>query len=419
MAATESGVRKRRHVMDVMSFREGCLRAMPCLVVTALLWTFGGLFVLYEMILLNSQDIDTRDILNDFRSTIGPIQRRHDALFPPAFWPRVAGNVTALTVSSEVVLPSADIATVNLVTGNLTCPVVATEDIACLSATVSAASLIQGRGSDYTSCHDFAAAHPLSTSALTSPSTTNLAAVTAALVGMQNAPPGVAPSWESVACANWDAMRSLQCAGILRDPCVESYELMESLANNNNDGRNAFSARAPRVRFVQLVANATVPVSLQLASWFGMAATDDVAVLSNGTAIADSVSRARNITQFVEASSALMTTEVGGGFVPPRVGLKQAVRINGDTLELFSTSTQVYERHKSFGWQPPFWVHKSPCPYVQQCASPRVGPHTGTLLLCVCVCVRACVCACVHELTRLCVYFIVWRVCKRVSGSSR
>ena len=399
MAATESGVRKRKHVMDVMSFREGCLRAMPCLVVTALLWTFGGLFVIYEMILLNSQDIDTRDILNDFRSTIGPIQRRHDALFPPAFWPRVAGNVTALTVSSEVVLPSADIATVNLVTGNLTCPVVSTEDIACLSATVSAASLIQGRGSDYASCHDFAAAHPGSTSALTSPSTTNLAGVTAALVGMQNAPPGVAPSlwnasaWESVACANWDAMRSLQCAGILRDPCVESYELMESLANNNNDGRNAFSARAPRVRFVQLVVNATVPVSLQLASWFGMAATDDVAVLSNGTAIADSLSRARNITQFAEASSALMTTEVGGGFVPPRVGLKQAVRINGDTLELFSTSTQVYERHKSFGWQPPFWVHKSPCPYVQQCASPRVVPHTGTLHF-VCAHARVCVHVC-------------------------
>ena len=152
-----------------------------------------------------------------------------------------------------------------------------------------------------------------------------------------------------MACASWDAVRALNCSGVERDPCAESFALLRQLANNNNDGRNAFGAGPLRVRLVQLVANASSPVSLQLASWFEMAATPEFAVLPNGTAAADSLGRARGLTEFAEAASALMATGVGGGFVPPRVGLKEALRINGETLELFSTATQAYERHKSFG----------------------------------------------------------------------
>ena len=351
--------------MDVMSFREGCLRAMPCLVVTALLWIFGGLFVLYEMILLNSQDMDTRDLLNDFRSTIGPIQAQHDDIFQPAFWLRVATNVTALSFASITESLAASAAnTVNLDTTNVTCPRAATDDAPCVSATLSASSLLFGLESDYTSCHDFAAMHPTSTAALISASATSATNATLAAM-LPAAPPASwnATTWESVACANWDVLRNLNCSGLVRDPCDESLQIMRFLANNNNDNGNTFNGNRPiRVRFAQRVDVLSAPISIGLSALSTSGLVFAPQSLSNGTTVADSLARASAISAFATQVSTETAMPVGGGFVPPRVGLSEAIAVNGENVTLVAMPPTAYKRHKGFGWKPPFWVHTSPCP---------------------------------------------------------
>ena len=356
----------RNQVMDVMSVGEGCLRAVPCTGVALLLWILGGLFVLYEMILLNSQDIDTRDMLNDFRSTIEPIQNHHES-FSKGFWPRLASNVSQLFGYSEIILPSKSIPVVNLVTTNLTCPILDPSNMPCLSATLSADSLLRGYSSEYSSCHDFAARHPNSTQLMSSTATAP-ASTTSALMNMASAPSGITPStwnattWELVACNNWNTMLTLNCTNIIRDPCAEAWDLMSYIANNNNNNNNNLNNVASiNVRFVQTqtsTSNNSTAVEMSVTSYWNAAAQFPVMSLPSGTTIQDSIDRAKTITDFATSASQLQTTSL------PRVGLKEAIFINNDRLTLLSMPPTAYQRHKGFGWKPPFWVHPDPCPYV-------------------------------------------------------
>ena len=354
-------------VMDVMSFREGCLRAVPCTGVSILLWFLGGLFVLYEMILLNSQDVDTRDMLNDFRSTIGAIQDHHNAL-SVGFWPRLAPNISSSSFLSEVVLPSYDVPVVYLNTTNLTCPQLITTNTVCLSATLSAESLLRGQTSEYTSCHGFAAAYPNSTQVLTSAATTTTT-TTSVLMNMQYAPSTLpstwnATTWELVACNNWNTMLSLDCTNLIRDPCAEAWNIMSQLANNNNNNNNILNNNAPiRARFVQFLDrnSSSTGINLSLYTYIDMLPYSPFpTMLANGTAIQDSINRAGNISSI--ATLASIPSSSVANTIPPRVGLKDAIYVNQEKIQLLSPTSSSYQRHKGFGWKPPFWVHPDPCP---------------------------------------------------------
>ncbi|KAK3254684.1 hypothetical protein CYMTET_36107 [Cymbomonas tetramitiformis] len=88
-------------ILDVKTYEEGYLQLRRWMVFAVLVILQGGLWMLWEIVLLNVEDIDTRDMLWDQRVTIGGIQEHHK-YFRTAMWPAIMDTTNPTPPSEDL-----------------------------------------------------------------------------------------------------------------------------------------------------------------------------------------------------------------------------------------------------------------------------------------------------------------------------